>query len=94
MEGILPLLIPILALATGFVAVLRMPPEAFLGKKRQAALPAADNQALLEEVAMLREELAQVRERVDFTERLLMDAPAATGRIAAPAQATAARTDA
>ena len=94
MEGILALMIPVLALATGFVAVLRMPPEAFGGKKRQPALPAADNQALLDEVAMLREELAQVRERVDFTERLLMDAPAAPGRIAAPAQAPLPRTDA
>ncbi len=84
MEGILALMIPVLALATGFVAVLRMPPEAFTGKKRQPALPDADRQALREEVAMLREELAQVRERMDFTERLLMDAPAAPGRIAAP----------
>lgn len=94
MEGILALLIPVLALATGFVAVLRMPPEALAGKKRQPALPAADNLALIEEVAMLREELAQVRERVDFTERLLMDAPAVTGRIPAPAQTPLARTDA
>ncbi len=93
MEGILALLIPVLALATGFVAVLRMPPEALAGKKHRPALPAADNKALIEEVAMLREELAQVRERVDFTERLLMDAPAVTGRIA-PAHTPLARTDA
>ena len=92
MEGILVLMIPVLALATGFVAVLRMPPEAFLDKKKRA-LPVADNQALIEEVAMLREELAQVRERVDFAERLMMDAPAVTGRIA-PGHTPLARTDA
>ena len=86
MEGILAMMIPVLALATGFVAVLRMPPESFARKRQPAALPAADNAALLEEVAALREELAQVRERVDFTERLLMDAAPAP-RLPAPAQA-------
>lgn len=87
MEGILALLIPVLALATGCIAVARMPREAFLNKDQRRALPAADNAALLEEVAMLREELAQVRERVDFTERLLMDAPAAAPRLGTPAHA-------
>jgi hypothetical protein len=33
MEGILALMIPVLAMATGFVAVLRMPPEK-LGRGR------------------------------------------------------------
>lgn len=94
MEGILALLIPVLALATGFVAVLRMPPEVLGGKRRKPALPAADSQALLDEVAMLREELAQVRERVDFTERLLTDAPTGPSRIPAPAPAPIARPDA
>jgi hypothetical protein len=85
MEGILALLIPVLALATGCIAVARMPREAFLDKQKRDALPSADNAALVEEVAMLREELAQVRERVDFTERLLMDAPAAAPRLSAQA---------
>ncbi len=77
MEGILALLIPVLALATGFVAVLRMPPER-LGRGRRAAIPAAETAALVAEVALLREELARVNERMDFTERLLMEAaPAA-----------------
>jgi hypothetical protein len=84
MEGILALLIPVLAMATGLVAVLRMPPER-LGRGRGAeAIPAADTAALVDEVAMLREELARVSERLDFTERLLMDgSPGA--RLAAPA---------
>jgi hypothetical protein len=90
MEGILALMIPVLALATGFVAMLRMPPESIGRRGRHSALPAAGNAALVEEVAMLREELARVRERVDFTERLLMDAPAAS-RLAAPVQAPLAR---
>lgn len=91
MEGILALLIPVLALATGCIAVARMPKEAFVKNSQRGTLTSPDNAALLEEVAMLREELAQVRERVDFTERLLMDAPA-TARLGAPAQPR--RTDA
>lgn len=85
MEGILALMIPVLALATGLVAVLRMPPETFGRKPAPDALPGVDPAALLDEVAMLREELARVRERVDFTERLLMDGtPAARSSVAAP----------
>lgn len=73
MEGVLALMIPVLALATGMIAVLRMPPEALAAKRGRYrhVEPAADNTALIEEVSMLREELAQLRERVDFTERLL-----------------------
>lgn len=85
MEGILALMIPVLALATGFVAVLRMPPETFGRKRAPDALPGVDGAALVDEVALLREELARVRERVDFTERLLMDGtPAARPSVAAP----------
>lgn len=85
MEGILALMIPVLALATGLVAVLRMPPEALAAKKGRhlPSAPAADP-GLAEDVAILREELAQVKERLDFTERLLMDSPAAP-RLSAPA---------
>lgn len=90
MEGILALMIPVLALATGLVAVIRMPPEALaekkLGRRRHRhglPEPAVDNSALEAEVALMREELTQLRERVDFTERLLMDAPAAAPRLAA-----------
>lgn len=87
MEGILALMIPVLAMATGFVAVLRMPPEK-LGRGRgrgQAVVDAPQTAGLIEEVAQLREELARVNERLDFTERLLMD-PAAAPRLAAPAR--------
>lgn len=93
MEGILALLIPVLALATGFVAVLRMPPERLGRGRRAAAIPAPETAALVDEVALLREELARVNERLDFTERLLMDGtPAArlaapTGPLASPANA-------
>lgn len=84
MEGILALLIPVLALSTGLVAVLRMPPEALAGKRGRRMAPPADNAALEEEVALLREELARVKERLDFTERLLMDGAPAAPRIAQP----------
>jgi hypothetical protein len=85
MEGILALMIPVLAMATGFVAVLRMPPEKLGGKRRHQPLaPAPETAMLVDEVAVLREELARVNERLDFTERLLMDAPPAA-RLSAPA---------
>ncbi len=86
MEGVLALMIPVLALATGFVAVLRMPPEQLASRRnrRGYALPPEPVDAgLVDEVALLREELARVKERLDFTERLLMDTPAAQ-RLAAP----------
>lgn len=84
MEGILALMIPVLALATGFVAVLRMPPEALAARKKGRHFPApVADPALADEVALLREELAQVKERLDFTERLLMDTTPAQ-RLGAP----------
>jgi hypothetical protein len=90
MEGILALMIPVLALATGFVAMLRMPPEALAARRnRRYVAPAVDNSALEAEVALMREELAQVKERLDFTERLLMDA-APAARLSAPAAHDAA----
>ncbi|HEU0299768.1 MAG TPA: hypothetical protein VFR37_09945 [Longimicrobium sp.] len=96
MEGILALMIPVLAMATGFVAVLRMPPEKLGGRRRHSHLaPAPETTALVDEVAVLREELARVSERLDFTERLLMDSapaprlsvPAAAPRVASSAPA-------
>lgn len=85
MEGILALMIPVLALATGFVAVLRMPPEQLASRRnrRGHAVPPAADPALADEVALLREEVARVQERLDFTERLLMDAAPAQ-RLSAP----------
>jgi hypothetical protein len=73
MEGILALMIPVLAMATGLVAVMRMPPERLGRGRRGESLPAPETAALVDEVAILREELARVNERLDFTERLLMD---------------------
>lgn len=88
MEGILALMIPVLALATGLVAVMRMPPEALAAKRGRHLPPApAADPGLAEDVALLREELAQVKERLDFTERLLMDSPAAAPRLSVPRHA-------
>jgi hypothetical protein len=87
MEGILALMIPVLAMATGFVAVLRMPPEKLgRGRRGQAAVDAPQTVALIDEVAQLREELARVNERLDFTERLLMGSTPAA-RLSTPAPA-------
>ena len=73
--GFIALLIPILVLATGFVAVLKMPREAFMPKERRSEqLPALAE--LQEEVAQLRADLTATQERLDFAERLL------TGRTA------------
>lgn len=87
MEGILALMIPVLAMATGFVAVLRMPPEKLgRGRRGQQVVDAPQTVVLIEEVAQLREELARVSERLDFTERLLMGSTPAA-RLASPAPA-------
>ncbi|HEX8392140.1 MAG TPA: hypothetical protein VF665_07305 [Longimicrobium sp.] len=70
MEGILALMIPVLAMATGFVAMLKRPSPG-----RQ---PDPQHASLADEVASLRLELAEMREKVEFTERLLTSgAPAA-----------------
>ena len=64
----LALLIPILALATGFVVVLKLPSKLFT--------PRADPRiaALEVELHRLRQELADAHERLDFAERLLAQA--------------------
>ena len=92
MEGVLALMIPVLAMSIGLVTVLRMPREALASRRhRRFGAPAPESTALIEEVAQLREELAQLRERVDFTERLLTGAPATSGLPAAqPAPPTSA----
>ena len=63
-------LIPVLALATGLIAVLKMP--------RRALAPPPDDdargkevQALEGEIARLQQQLAEAQERADFMERLL-----------------------
>ena len=67
--GTLALLIPVLALAIGFVAILKMPRRAF-GQRSDPAL-SSRTEALEQEVTSLRKELAEVQERLDFAERLL-----------------------
>lgn len=69
--GVIALMIPVLALVTGLVAVLKMPREAFLPKQRRVGNSEARLQALEEEVGRLRGELADAQERLDFTERLV-----------------------
>jgi hypothetical protein len=87
MEGILALMIPVLAIATGFVAVLRMPPERLgRGRRGHTVVDAPQTAVLIDEVARLREELARVNERLDFTERLLMGSTPAA-RLSTPAPA-------
>ena len=67
--NVLILLIPVLALATGLAAVIRMPRKAFLPK------PGTDLEvrlnALERELEGVRQELADTHERLDFTERML-----------------------
>jgi hypothetical protein len=92
MEGVLALMIPVLALATGLVAVMRMPPEALAARRGRRHLPppAAVTEALETEVALLRDEMAAMKERLDFTERLLMDGQPAA-RLASPAEPAASQ---
>lgn len=72
-KGILALLIPVLALATGLIAVLKMPRKAFTQRSNQSSNPALEArvQALEQEVGTLRQELGDAQERLDFAERLL-----------------------
>lgn len=74
--GVLALLIPVLALATGFVAVLRMPREAFLPKpKKGERVDAGRLEELEYQVQELREQLAETQERLDFAERAMLGQP-------------------
>jgi uncharacterized membrane protein len=68
-KGVLVLLIPVLALATGLIAVLKMPRKAFT----KSATPELEArvQALEEDLGTLRHELSEAHERLDFAERLL-----------------------
>jgi hypothetical protein len=68
-EDALIFAIPVLALAIGLVAILKLPRRAFGG--RHAPELEARVQALEQEVGTLRQELGETQERLDFTERLL-----------------------
>jgi hypothetical protein len=80
MEGILALLIPVIALSTGFVAVLKR------SVRHPRVGPSPDTLALADEVAQLRLELADMRDKVEFTERLLAGGNASQ-RLSSPAMA-------
>lgn len=71
MEGILALMIPVLALATGLVVVMRLPRKT-LGGGRDKADDDERFEMLETEVSRLRSELSEAQERLDFTERALI----------------------
>ena len=74
--GAIAILIPVIALATGFVAVLRMPKEAFLPKPRKGERVDAGRLEELEyQMQELREQLAETQERLDFAERAMLGQP-------------------
>ena len=67
--GTLVMMIPVLALAIGFVAILKMPRKAF-GQRSNPQLEERV-EALEQELGTLRQELTEAQERLDFAERLL-----------------------
>jgi|GEM_PF-3858759 hypothetical protein len=69
--AVLALLIPVLALATKFVHALKRPRDSYASNSRDVIAPG--DSALADEVAILRHELADTRDRLDFMERLLAD---------------------
>jgi hypothetical protein len=79
MEDILALFIPIVAVGGFFAWMIALSPvgKAFAERLKHGPLPpggagsAEDQAALLESVEDLRREVAELAERVDFTERLL-----------------------
>lgn len=76
MEGALALLIPIVAVGGFFAWMIALSPvgKAYAERLRHGRGPRDDAghlEALLEAVEQLRREVAELAERVDFTERLL-----------------------
>lgn len=76
MEGVIALMIPIVAVGGFFAWMIALSPvgKAFSERIRHGAVPpggAAGGEELLAAVEDLRRELAELAERVDFTERLL-----------------------
>lgn len=68
-QSTLVLLIPVLALAIGFVAILKLPRKAFSPRSHPQLEERV--QALEQELGTLRGELTEAQERLDFAERLL-----------------------
>ncbi|HEV8304214.1 MAG TPA: hypothetical protein VGQ25_04595 [Gemmatimonadales bacterium] len=76
MAGVLALLIPIVAVGGFFAWMISLSPvgKAYADKVRGkggASEAAGDHEEVLEAVERLRREVAELAERVDFTERLL-----------------------
>jgi len=90
MEDILPLFIPIIAVGGFFAWMIALSPvgKAFAERLRHGPVPpgggtADDHAELAESVEQLRREVAELAERVDFTERLLGQQQAA-GQLGRP----------
>jgi hypothetical protein len=84
MEGVVALLIPIVAVGGFFAWMIALSPvgKAFAERLRGGTGPTAGragNEEMLQELEQLRREVAELAERVDFTERLLAK-PRAGGR--------------
>ena len=84
MEGVVALLIPIVAVSGFFAWMISLSPvgKAFAERLRGGTGPsggAAASDAVLQELEQLRHDVAELAERVDFTERLLAK-PRAGGR--------------
>jgi hypothetical protein len=74
MEGVVALLIPIVAVGGFFLWMMSLSPvgKAYAEKLRgQTAHGGGENPETLEALEQLRQEVAELAERVDFTERLL-----------------------
>src|SRR2546427_8385213 len=76
MEGVVALLIPIVAVSGFFAWMIALSPvgKAFAERLRGGTGPsggAAASDAVLQELEQLRHEVAELAERADFTERLL-----------------------
>lgn len=70
--GTLALLIPVLALAIGLAAILKMPRKTW-GAWSGPADPQLENRvaALEQELSSMRQQLVETQERLDFAERIL-----------------------
>ena len=73
MAGVIAVFIPIVAVGGFFLWMIALSPvgKAYAQRIRGDGAPTGDRAELREEVASLRQEVAELAERVDFTERLL-----------------------
>jgi hypothetical protein len=90
MEGVLALMIPIVAVGGFFAWAISMSPvgKAFADRLRHGPVPkpgtGEDTLELAESVDALRREVAELAERVDFTERLLGQQQQPGGQLGRP----------